>query len=84
MKPGGTIKGGRDAACMDWGNVDMERRLIRYTPRKTARKKPDPLLIPIHPELYAVLSETPPAKRRGQLRRIWRNDTRDTKALCLT
>jgi len=54
-----------DAACMDWGNVDMDRRLIRYTPRKTARKKPDPLLIPIHPELYAVLSETPPNKRKG-------------------
>ncbi len=56
-----------DAACMDWGNVDMERRLIRYTPRKTARKKPDPLLIPIHPELYAVLNETPPGKRKGPL-----------------
>ena len=52
---------------MDWGNVDMERRLIRYTPRKTARKKPDPLLIPIHPELYAVLNETPPGKRKGPL-----------------
>lgn len=54
-----------DAACMDWGNVDMARRLIRYTPRKTARKKPEALLIPMHPELYAVLSETPPDKRKG-------------------
>lgn len=54
-----------DAACMDWGNVDMERRLIRYTPRKTARKKPDPLLIPMHQELYAVLNETPPDSRKG-------------------
>jgi len=54
-----------DAACMDWGNVDMARRLIRYTPRKTARKKPDALLIPMHPELYAVLNETPPNKRNG-------------------
>lgn len=54
-----------DAACMDWGNVDMARRLIRYTPRKTARKKPDALLIPIHPELFAVLNETPPGNRKG-------------------
>ncbi|MDO9540863.1 MAG: tyrosine-type recombinase/integrase [Kiritimatiellia bacterium] len=54
-----------DAACMDWGNVDLTRRLIRYTPRKTARKHPDPLLIPIHSELYAVLNEIPPDKRKG-------------------
>ena len=54
-----------DAACMDWGNVDMARRLIRYTPRKTARNNPDALEIPMHPELWAVLSETPPARRRG-------------------
>lgn len=54
-----------DAACMDWGNVDMARRLIRYTPRKTARKKPDALLIPIHPELFAVLNETTPGNRKG-------------------
>lgn len=54
-----------DAACMDWGAVDMARRLIRYIPRKTARKNPEALLIPIHPELFAVLSETPPSKRKG-------------------
>jgi integrase len=54
-----------DAACMDWGNVDMARRLIRFTPRKTSRKVKDVLAVPMHPELYAVLSETPPDKRRG-------------------
>lgn len=54
-----------DAACMDWGCVDLARRLIRYTPRKTARRSPEPLLIPIHPELAAILSETPPEKRTG-------------------
>jgi len=54
-----------DAACMDWGNVDMARGLIRYTPRKTARKNPDPLLIPMHPELHAILGDTPPSKRKG-------------------
>lgn len=54
-----------DAACMEWGNVDLVRRLIRYTPRKTARKNSEPLLIPIHPELLAILNETPAANRTG-------------------
>ena len=54
-----------DAACMNWGSVDMARRLIRYTPRKTARKNPEALLIPMHPELFAILDETPTAKRKG-------------------
>ncbi len=54
-----------DAACMDWGCLDMVRREIRYIPRKTARKNPDPLLIPMHPELFAILSETPSRKRKG-------------------
>jgi integrase len=54
-----------DAACMDWGSVDMARRLIRFTPRKTARKNPEPLLIPMHPELAAILGETPPENRKG-------------------
>ena len=54
-----------DAACMEWGSVDMVRRLVRYSPRKTARKNREPLQIPMHPELYAILSETPPDKRNG-------------------
>ena len=54
-----------DACCMTWGNVDMFKRLVSFVPRKTARKNPEPLLIPMHPELYAVLSETPPAERTG-------------------
>lgn len=54
-----------DAACMDWGCVDMVRRELRFVPRKTSRKVKDPLTVPMHPELFAVLSETPPEKRRG-------------------
>jgi integrase len=54
-----------DAACMTWGNVDMIRREIRFIPRKTARKKKDPMTVPMNPELFAILSETPPADRKG-------------------
>jgi len=54
-----------DAACMDWGAVDMARKMVRYTPSKTARKVKDALLVPIHPELYAILAETLPRHRTG-------------------
>jgi integrase len=54
-----------DAAMMDWGSVDLVRRLIIYVPHKTARKVGEPLHIPIHPELHVILSETPPATRHG-------------------
>ncbi len=54
-----------DAACMDWGSVDMARRMICYLPSKTARKIKTSLKIPMHPELFAILDETPKADRRG-------------------
>ncbi|MCE9616693.1 MAG: tyrosine-type recombinase/integrase [Lentisphaerae bacterium] len=54
-----------DAACMEWGSVDMVRRTIRYTPRKTARKIAEAVTIPMHPELYGLLAERPQGKRRG-------------------
>lgn len=54
-----------DAAMMNWSNVDLVRKLITYIPHKTARKVGEPLQIPIHPELLAILSETRPKRRRG-------------------
>ena len=54
-----------DAACMDWGSVDMARRMIRYLPSKTKRKVKNPLLIPMHPELFAILNETQKGERSG-------------------
>ena len=54
-----------DAACMEWGNIDMTRRMIRYLPSKTRRKVKNPLLIPMHPELYGILAEIPKAEQRG-------------------
>ncbi len=54
-----------DAAMMNWKCVDLERKLIVYVPQKTARKVGEPLQIPIHPELHAILSETRLKRRHG-------------------
>ena len=51
-----------DCCLMDWGTVDMVRRVIVTTPRKTKKKKTI-VEIPIHPALYAILDETPPRRR---------------------
>lgn len=56
-----------DAVCMDWGNIDLARRRIRYIPRKTARKVGEALLIPLHPELYGMLAGIPSKKRKGAI-----------------
>lgn len=54
-----------DAALMDWGAIDMIKRFIRYTPRKTARRSGKILTVPLHRVLFDVLNETPPVKRKG-------------------
>jgi integrase len=54
-----------DAATMDWGSVDLVRRIVTYWPRKTARTDKDTLKTPIHTELHAVLSEIPVNRRHG-------------------
>ena len=53
-----------DCALLDWGAVDMARRVIVTMPRKTARTGRE-VEIPLHGELYALLAETPEAERRG-------------------
>ena len=55
-----------DCCLMDWGTVDMVRRVIVTTPRKTKKKKTI-VEIPLHSALYAILDETPPRSRTGYL-----------------
>lgn len=55
-----------DAATMTWGNMHMRKQKVTYTPRKTA-KSSDPLDIPMHPTLQAILSEVPPSDRKGYI-----------------
>jgi integrase len=63
----GTYTGLRlgDCATLKWNEVDLPRGQIRRIPRKTARRKPVAVVIPIHPVLRGVLDEIP-AKEHGE------------------
>jgi len=54
-----------DCATLRWGEVDLPRGIMRRIPNKTARRNPKPVIIPIHPILREMLSETP-LKKRGE------------------
>lgn len=57
-----------DAARLDWGCVDLVRRVVRITPGKTARRANGKVVsIPLHPSLLAILSDTPPERRTGRV-----------------
>ena len=58
-----------DCALMEWGNIDLANGWIIVTPRKTKNhgEHAKEIPIPIQPELYAVLDETPEDKRSGFL-----------------
>jgi len=45
----------RDCATLRKGEVDLVRGIIRRVPNKTARRNPNPVLIPIHPALRAEI-----------------------------
>lgn len=55
-----------DCALMDWGKIDLVRRIIVTTPIKTMRTG-RVVEIPVHPALCGMLSEIPKSKRRGYL-----------------
>jgi integrase len=52
-----------DCCTIRWGEVDLARGVIRRVPNKTARRNPKPVIVPIHPVLRGLLSETPAEKR---------------------
>ncbi|HUA67242.1 MAG TPA: site-specific integrase [Candidatus Saccharimonadales bacterium] len=52
-----------DCATLRWAETDLHRALIRRIPNKTARRNPKPVIVPIHPILRDMLSETPPDRR---------------------
>jgi integrase len=55
-----------DCATLRWGEVDLERGIIRRVPNKTARRNPKPVLVPIHPTLRAILTELHDAPQCGE------------------
>lgn len=57
-----------DCCTMTWGNADLARGTIRYSPRKTAsRTDSKTLTIPLHPVMAGILAETPAEDRRGYI-----------------
>jgi len=52
-----------DCATLRWGEVDLQRGMIRRIPNKTARRNPKPVIVPIHPVLSKMLVATPLDKR---------------------
>lgn len=54
-----------DCCTLRWAEVDLARHIILRVPNKTARRKGEPVHIPVHPTLKTVLSETPAAKNKG-------------------
>ena len=55
-----------DCMQMEWSVIDMDKRIIVITPQKTKREGIE-VPLPMHPALYASLSETPPKERKGML-----------------
>ncbi len=49
----------KDACLLSWGDVDMARRIITIVPAKVARRKPAPVIIPLHPVLNELLGDLP-------------------------
>jgi integrase len=47
-----------DVASMPWGAIDLDKRLISFTPKKTKRGK-KVLRIPLHPDLEKELLKSP-------------------------
>ena len=54
-----------DACTLRWSETDLIRRIILRIPNKTARRKNQPVHIPIHPTLMDYLSEIPKNKQKG-------------------
>jgi integrase len=60
-----------DCATLKWNETDLERRIIRRIPNKTARRNPKPVLIPIHAVLAALLEEIPRKGRNAYVLPTW-------------
>jgi len=54
-----------DCTTLRWGEVDLQRGIIRRIPNKTARRNPKPVIVPIHPILRDMLAATP-LDQRGE------------------
>ena len=65
----GTFTGLRlgDCCTLQWGEIDLIKRVIRRIPNKTASKNPKPVLVGIPGPLYDLLNAIPISRRKGFL-----------------
>jgi len=63
----GTFTGLRlgDCATLKWGEIDMDKLLVRRVPNKLRSRSSKPVTVGIPAPLYVILNETPKSKRRG-------------------
>ena len=54
-----------DCALMEWGSVDLVRKLVSVVPIKTARRTGKRVVIPLHETLAGMLDAVPSGKRKG-------------------
>jgi integrase len=52
-----------DCSTLRWCEVDLARGVIRRIPNKTARRNPKPVIVPVHPDLLAMLAAPAPEQR---------------------
>lgn len=52
-----------DCATLRWAEIDLNRKLIRRIPNKTARRNPKPVIVPIHRVLLDMLVEMASSER---------------------
>jgi integrase len=49
-----------DAARLTWKNVKLETKLLEFVPQKTERRKQEPTIVDLHPDLVAYFSSLQP------------------------
>lgn len=70
-----------DCALLEWGSVDLVRRLVSVVPRKTARRTGKRVTVPLHEVLEDMLLEVPEKRRRGYVLPETAKDYRRDSAL---
>lgn len=70
-----------DCALLEWGSVDLVRRIVSVVPRKTARRTGKRVTVPLHDTLAGMLSDVPERLRKGYVLPETAKDYRRDSAL---
>ena len=70
-----------DCALLEWGSVDLVRRIVSVVPIKTARRTGKRVTVPLHDVLASMLSDVPARLRKGYVLPETAKDYRRDSAL---